>query len=225
METWRTQSRTSREGHVRVFKSSLEKKLQQHVLGKHPMLTRCKNCLTRHRIGEDGKTAVQRGTGKRCVKPAREFGERIHLRPAVAPEPRSGLQPRMIEGRLCATSFQDRKHPFDDERRHRERWSRKSLEESWDLVEFENLKGTPWQFKEPRAVVLKLPMIAGGKALRSFQKSVENRSNGKLYVLRGDVELFGSPLGNVHATNVGIILKRTKWVASDSRVEKIATAR
>ena len=56
-------------------------------------------------------------------------------------------------------------------------------------------------------MVLKLPMIAGGKALRSFQKSVENRSNGKLYVLRGDVELFGSPLGNVHATNVGIILK------------------
>ena len=56
------------------------------------------------------------------VEPALEFGERIHLRPALAQEPRSGLQPRMIEGRyVCGTSFQDRKHPCDDERSHRER--------------------------------------------------------------------------------------------------------
>ena len=44
-------------------------------------------------------------------------------------------------------------------------FNRKSLEERWDLVEFENLKVTPWQLKEPRAVVARQPMVAGGEAV------------------------------------------------------------
>ena len=40
-----------------------------------------------------------------------------------------------------------------------------SLEEHWGILEFENLKGTPWQLKEPRAVVARQTMLAGGEAI------------------------------------------------------------
>ena len=36
------------------------------------------NCLMRYRIGEDRKTAEQRRTRNRWLKPALEFGERIN---------------------------------------------------------------------------------------------------------------------------------------------------
>ena len=78
---------------VRVLKSSLEEKLQQQVPADHPNLTwlprHGANCLTRYRIEADGNTAQKRGTGKRCLKPALEFGERIHLRPALVLERQS----------------------------------------------------------------------------------------------------------------------------------------
>ena len=76
---------------------------------------------TRYRIGEDGKTAEQRRTGKRWFKPALEFAERCHLRAALAREPRSGTSASNERGALCGTSLQDRKRPCDDERRHGER--------------------------------------------------------------------------------------------------------
>ena len=40
-----------------------------------------------------------------------------------------------------------------------------SLEERWDPVEFENLIGTLWQLKEPRAGVARQSMLAVGEAL------------------------------------------------------------
>ena len=70
-------------------------------------------------------------------------------------------------GTLRGTSFQDKKHPCDDERNHTEKrgFNRKSLEERWDVVEFENLKGTPRQLKESKAVAARQPMLAGGEAV------------------------------------------------------------
>ena len=73
---------------VRVLKSSTEEKLQQHVPADHPILTCLQrhgaNCLTRYRIGDDGKMVDQWTTGKRWLNPALEFGERLHLRPELA---------------------------------------------------------------------------------------------------------------------------------------------
>ena len=66
-----------------------------------------------------------------------------------------------------------------------------SLEERWGLVEFENLKGAPWQLGKPRPVVARQPVLSGGERVndfRSFWKLVENRPKLKSYVLRGDVE-------------------------------------
>ena len=86
----------------------VKEKEQQHVPTDHA--TRgCRdagaNCLTRYRIGEDGKTAEQGRIRNRWLEPVLEFGERIHSRPALAQEPRSELQPRLIEGTLCGISF------------------------------------------------------------------------------------------------------------------------
>ena len=82
---------------VCVLKVSLEENLQQHVAADHPNLTWLRrqgaNCPTRYRIEEDGKTGEQGRTGKQWLQAALEFGERSHLRPARAQDPRSGLQP------------------------------------------------------------------------------------------------------------------------------------
>ena len=73
----RTQSKEVKR-QVRVLKSTLEEKLQPQVPADHPILTwlprHGANCLTRYGIEENSKTAEQRRTGKRCLKPALEIG-------------------------------------------------------------------------------------------------------------------------------------------------------
>ena len=79
---------------VLVLKSRLEEKPQQHVPAIIQPSRHGAICLTRHRNGEDGKTAELKRTGKLWSKPALEFAQRIHLRSVLAQEPRSELQPR-----------------------------------------------------------------------------------------------------------------------------------
>ncbi len=88
---------------VRTLKSSLEEKIGVTVDVSHPILIwlprRGAKCLSRYRIGDDGRAAEQRRTGKRWLKPTLKFGGLVHVRLAVAHEARSGFQPSLIEGR------------------------------------------------------------------------------------------------------------------------------
>ena len=79
-----------------------------------------------------------------------------------------------------------------------------SLEERWDSVEFENLQGAPCQLKEPRAVVAKHLVPAGGETVR-LPIIPENHGEPlqrKLYVLRGDVERPGTTDKCLACTNI-----------------------
>ncbi|CAK0906520.1 unnamed protein product [Prorocentrum cordatum] len=86
---------------VRVQKKTLEERIGTRLPLHHPIWTglprHAAACLSRYRIGEDGRSAEQRRTGRRWAKSALEFGERIHVRLAQE-EPRSGMTPKMIEG-------------------------------------------------------------------------------------------------------------------------------
>ena len=222
---------------VRVLKSSLEEMLQQHISAFHPILTwlprHGAKCLTRYRTGEDGKTAEQRSTGKRFLQPAHEFGERIHLRPALAQEPRSGHQAGMIEGHYVGRSRTGSILATSEGISKGRGFDRMSLEERWDLVQFENLNGTQRQLKERRAAVARHATPAVGEVV---PLPMDPEIRGELfkqnfYVLRGDVVRLGATdgcvacanliLGNrVDATNsttckrveCKYCWKRTKWV-------------
>ena len=52
--------------------------------------------LSRYRQGTDGRTAEERRTGRSWRKPALQFGERLHAKPAV--DKRGGAAPRLLEG-------------------------------------------------------------------------------------------------------------------------------
>ena len=72
--------------------------------------------------------------------------------------------------------------------------NRVSLEERWGPVEFENLIGTLWHLKEPRAVVARQSMLAVGEAL-PLPIIPEIRGGPlkrKLFAPRGDVERLGA---------------------------------
>ena len=86
------------------------------------------------------------------------------------------------------------------------------LEDSWGLVKLWNLKATPWQLKEPRAVVARHLMLAGGEALPlPFQKNRSESLKLTLYVLRGDVGRDSEPLTDVLRVPV------SSWVVGNVR--------
>ena len=64
----------------------------KHVPADHPLLTWLPRhgvkCLTKYRIGEDGKAAKQRRTGKQGLKPALDASEPIHFGGQLLPRSR-----------------------------------------------------------------------------------------------------------------------------------------
>ena len=142
----------------RAIKDCLEEKLGKAVRIDHPILTclpaHAAQCLSRFRLGADGRSAEQRRTGKKWSLPVLEFGERVHVRPAVPQEPRSGMAPKMIEGRYVGhrsrTGMILIMAPIGVVRG--KSFNKMSLEERWKLDGFEDLKGTPWEMVpvEPR---------------------------------------------------------------------------
>ncbi|CAK0791837.1 unnamed protein product [Prorocentrum cordatum] len=85
---------------VRVQKQTLEERIGTRLPLHHPIWTwlprHAAARLSRCRIGEDGRSAEQRRTGRRWAKSALEFGERIHAGLAQE-QPRSGMTPKMAE--------------------------------------------------------------------------------------------------------------------------------
>ena len=104
---------------VRVLRATLEERIGKKLPVDHPLWTwlprHAAACLSRYRIGPDGRTTEQRRTGRAWAKAAVEFGERIHARPAVAQEPRSGFAPKMVEGRYVGHQSRTGKPSCDDQ--------------------------------------------------------------------------------------------------------------
>ena len=90
---------------VRVIKSSLEEKLKTKLEDKHPLLAwmprHAADLLSRYKIGQDGRTAEQRRTGRNWNRPLVQFGEKVMYKAAESAEERrrrGSLEPVMREG-------------------------------------------------------------------------------------------------------------------------------
>ena len=72
-------------GQVRVLRSQLEANLGERLSEEEPILMwlprHATNCINRYRIGNDGRTAEQRRTGRKWKRPAVTFGEKVYYRP------------------------------------------------------------------------------------------------------------------------------------------------
>jgi len=134
---------------VRAITMSLKKKYED-IPEDHPLLLWVPRYAAeqsnRYRVGADGRTAEERRTGKKWIKPMPVFGERIMIKPAG--KGKRGDQARMkparflgchnrfgsvlgmtTEGVVVGTSY----HSLPED-------------EKWTALE-ENLKGSPWDVR------------------------------------------------------------------------------
>eukprot|EP00971_Amphidinium_carterae_P343376 6483103-Amphidinium_carterae.1 len=138
-------------GMIRTLKTATEERYMCSIGANNCLLAwmprHCADLLTRFRRYADGRTAVQRLTGRKWGRPSVVFGENIMIKVASAkPGRRAGLEPRMVsgvyvghhgrsgalmalteEGMMKARSF--RKRP-DEER--------------FDSTMLGKIKGVPW---------------------------------------------------------------------------------
>ncbi|CAK0886283.1 unnamed protein product [Prorocentrum cordatum] len=142
---------------VRVLKATLEERIGKNLPVDHPLWTwlprHAAACLSRYRIGSDGRTAEQRRTGRAWAKAAVEFGERIHARPAVAQEPRSGFAPKMVESRYVGHQSRTGSLLVMTETGviRGKAFNRMQEDERWTSEGLDDLKGVPWQMVPPAA--------------------------------------------------------------------------
>ena len=196
---------------IRVLHAVLEAKLGMHIPAAHPILTwlprHAAEVMSRYRLGDDGKTAEQRRTGKRWMKTPIQFGERIHARPAVAVEPKSGLVPKMVEGRYVGHHtrtgtiwLMTREGVMKCKA-----FNRMTAEDRWDPAGFEELKGYPWLMK-PKVARAEVPMVSGQEAVRPpiVQHVVVTQQNRprEFYVLQSDLEDYGYTEACEACTNI-----------------------
>ena len=90
---------------VRAVQLMLEKKLEGGIPDQHPLLYWLPRYVAeqtnRYKIGEDGRTAEERRTGKKWSKPMPLFGERILAKPCG--KGKRGDVAKMIPGRYVGT--------------------------------------------------------------------------------------------------------------------------
>ena len=172
------------ERQLRFLKSSVEEKLQQHVLADHPDLTwfprQGANCLLRYASEKTARWQSREGSD--MVETNARVWRSNSLEVSSCPRATMWTSASNDQGTSSGTSFPDRKHSCDDEPRRRER---------------RDLKGTLWQLKELRAAGASQPMLAGGEALLLIFPVKR-----KLYVLRSDVERLGVTDGHVARANL-----------------------
>ena len=88
------------EDQVRVLLLSLKHRLGRNVPTTHAVFTwlveHAADLYIKYHVGKDGKTAVQRLTGRTCREELVEFGEHVMFRPLLSH--RAKLQPRWEKG-------------------------------------------------------------------------------------------------------------------------------
>ncbi|CAK0805504.1 unnamed protein product, partial [Prorocentrum cordatum] len=170
---------------VRALKMDLESKLGVKVEDKHPVLAHlpehAASVINRYRRGQDGKTALQRLTGRQWRTPVPLFGERLMVRFAGERARKNALEEQMVEARYIGH------HPRDGSMMDitsdgvKKAVGFRSLPQSekWITAGWDSLKGLPWDVA-PRAAVRREP------------SSDRER---RMYVLKADVERLGATPG------------------------------
>ena len=188
-------------GKTRALKSSTEDRLGKRIPATHPLLAWMPRFqsqqLTRYRVLDDGQTLVQRLTGRRWRRPALLYAERVMFKPV---QPRFGRR-RGYDGPMelgtyvghhsrsgtliMLTEFGVKKG---------QTFRRLPADERFGGLEFNNLKGVPWDLKPVERVALpmldfsEVPAIPIAIPVSTEPAVVRKRG---FYVLTADVLKYG----------------------------------
>ena len=89
-------------GHVRTLKINLERRLRQRIGPEHPLMSWvvkfAASTYRRFHVGSDGRTPLERVTGRRCPGPVASIGEQVWWM-ALQPQGRpAAMDPRYRSG-------------------------------------------------------------------------------------------------------------------------------
>ncbi|CAK0826208.1 unnamed protein product, partial [Prorocentrum cordatum] len=173
---------------VRALKMDLESKLGVKVEDKHPVLAHlpehAASVINRYRRGQDGKTALQRLTGRQWRKPVPLFGERLMARFAGERVRKNALEEQMVEARYIGHHPRDGSMMVITSDGAKKAVGFRSLPQSekWITAGWDGLKGLPWDVA-PRAASAPRAIVGPGEAPR------------RMYVLKADIERLGATPG------------------------------
>eukprot|EP00971_Amphidinium_carterae_P002754 54423-Amphidinium_carterae.4 len=125
----------------------------------------CADLLTRFRKYADGKTAVQRLTGRKWGRPSVVFGESIQVRLATSkPGRRAGLEVRSFDG-------SDRRRNGTSKGLQKERargFRKRPMEERFDPEVLSKINGVPWELTGEFDIArYEIPLVAWQRASHS----------------------------------------------------------
>ena len=133
---------------IRNFKLALQARIRRRVPQKHAAMTwlveHAGDCITKHQVSSDGKTAYQRLMGTPCSEEALEFGETVNYRLHV--DDLADLDARWSSGVWLGKRWRSAEHLIhtDDGVIHCRAVSRKPIEERWDRQAIESIVASPW---------------------------------------------------------------------------------
>ncbi|CAK0880002.1 unnamed protein product, partial [Prorocentrum cordatum] len=187
---------------VRALKMDLESKLGVKVEDKHPVLAHlpehAASVINRYRRGQDGKTALQRLTGRQWRKPVPLFGERLMVRFAGERARKNALEEQMVEARYIGHHPRDGSMMVITSDGVKKAVGFRSLPQSekWITAGWDSLKGLPWDVA-PRAASAPRAIVGPGEAGPPPIVVVppQPQAPRRMYVLKADVERLGATPG------------------------------
>ncbi|CAK0811643.1 unnamed protein product [Prorocentrum cordatum] len=187
---------------VRALKMDLESKLGVKVEDKHPVLAHlpehAASVINRYRRGQDGKTALQRLTGRQWRKPVPLFGERLMARFAGERARKNALEEQMVEARYIGHHPRDGSMMVITSDGAKKAVGFRSLPQSekWITAGWDGLKGLPWDVA-PRAASAPRAIVGPGEVGPPpiVVVSPQPQAPRRMYVLKADVERLGATPG------------------------------
>ncbi|CAK0841220.1 unnamed protein product, partial [Prorocentrum cordatum] len=187
---------------VRALKMDLESKLGVKVEDKHPVLAHlpehAASVINRYRRGQDGKTALQRLTGRQWRKPVPLFGERLMVRFAGERARKNALEEQMVEARYIGHHPRDGSMMVITSDGVKKAVGFRSLPQSekWITAGWDSLKGLPWDVA-PRAASAPRAIVGPGEVGPPpiVVVSPQPQAPRRMYVLKADVERLGATPG------------------------------
>ena len=155
---------------TRILRSLLEQRLGSRTDEKDPLMSwiprRAANCVSRHRIMDDGRTPDQRRCGKTWKRPVVEFSESVHFRPVGENNKFRGGDQRLLRGvyvghheRSDAAIFLT---PVGVKRGTR--IARMMEQERWDRVFSATCVGVPWQLRPDQRNLVRPAVVVEAEA-------------------------------------------------------------
>ncbi|CAK0857259.1 unnamed protein product [Prorocentrum cordatum] len=187
---------------VRALKMDLESKLGVKVEDKHPVLAHlpehAASVINRYRRGQDGKTALQRLTGRQWRKPVPLFGERLMARFAGERARKNALEEQMVEARYIGHHPRDGSMMVITSDGVKKAVGFRSLPQSekWITAGWDGLKGLPWDVA-PRAASAPRAIVGPGEVGPPpiVVVSPQPQAPRRMYVLKADIERLGATPG------------------------------